>query len=59
MEGRGAGGAVGDTPDEVGGRAGGRGGRFGSGFRPSGDTPLVKNGINLGRAAVEHLIRVI
>jgi quinoprotein glucose dehydrogenase len=41
-EGRGPGGAVGDTPEEGGG---GRGGRFGSGFRPSSDTPLVKNGI--------------
>lgn len=47
MEGRGPGGAVGDeAPDGGGGgRGGGRGGRFGSGFRPSGDTPLVKNGI--------------
>jgi len=47
MEGRGAGGAVGDTPESYdgGGRNGGRGGRFGSGFRPSGATPLVKNGI--------------
>ena len=44
-EGRGPGGAVGDTPEtpEGGGRGAGRG-RFGSGFRPSGDTPLVKNG---------------
>ena len=47
MEGRGPGGAVGDTPEtlEGGGRGAGRGGRFGSGFRPSGDTPLVRNGI--------------
>ncbi len=47
MEGRGPGGAVGDTPEtsEGGGRGAGRGGRFGSGFRPSGDTPLVINGI--------------
>jgi quinoprotein glucose dehydrogenase len=46
MEGRGPGGAVGDVPEaEAGGRGAGRGGRFGSGFRPSGDTPLVKNGI--------------
>ena len=47
MEGRGPGGAVGDAPDAPAtpnGRAG-RGGRGGSGFRPSGDTPLVKNGI--------------
>jgi quinoprotein glucose dehydrogenase len=41
MEGRGPGGAVGDVPESA-----GRGGRFGgSGFRPSGATPLVKNGI--------------
>ncbi len=47
MEGRGPGGAVGDTPEapQGGGRGAGRGGRFGSGFRPSGDTPLVKDGI--------------
>ncbi len=47
MEGRGPGGAVGDTPEapEGAARGAGRGGRFGSGFRPSGDTPLVKNGI--------------
>ena len=47
MEGRGPGGAVGDTPEtpEGNGRGAGRGGRFGSGFRPSGDTPLVKDGI--------------
>ena len=46
MEGRGPGGAVGDTPDapDTRGRGAGRG-RFGSGFRPSGDTPLVRNGI--------------
>ena len=44
MEGRGPGGAVGDTPEAPGG--GGRGrGRFGSGFRPSADTPLVIHGI--------------
>jgi quinoprotein glucose dehydrogenase len=40
MEGRGPGGAVGDVPEGA-----GRGGRFGSGFRPSGATPLVRNGI--------------
>jgi quinoprotein glucose dehydrogenase len=47
MEGRGPGGAVGDTPEEGAGGGRGRGGRgmFGSGFRPSGDTPLVVNGI--------------
>lgn len=46
MEGRGPGGAVGDTPEAPGGGArGSRGGRFGSGFRPSEDTPLVRNGI--------------
>uniref|UniRef100_Q028C8 Quinoprotein glucose dehydrogenase n=1 Tax=Solibacter usitatus (strain Ellin6076) TaxID=234267 RepID=Q028C8_SOLUE len=47
MEGRGPGGAVGDTPEspEGSGRGAGRGGRGGSGFRPSGDTPLVKGGI--------------
>ena len=48
MEGRGPGGAVGDTPEapEANGRGAGRGGRGGgSGFRPSGATPLVKNGI--------------
>jgi quinoprotein glucose dehydrogenase len=46
MEGRGPGGAVGDTPEtsDGNGRGAGRGGRFGSGFRPSGDTPLVKDG---------------
>jgi len=42
MEGREAGGAVGDTPARPGGAARGR---FGSGFRPSEDTPLVRNGI--------------
>lgn len=47
MEGRGPGGAAVDTPGtpEGSGRAAGRGGRFGSGFRPSEDTPLVKHGI--------------
>ena len=47
MEGRGPGGAVGDSPETPtpGRNGGGRGGRFGSGFRPSGDTPLVKGGI--------------
>src|SRR5580704_6002168 len=41
--GRGGGGAEGETPDAVpGGRRGGRGG---SGFRPSEATPLVINGI--------------
>ncbi len=47
MEGRGPAGAIGETPEAPanGGRTPGRGGRFGSGFRPSGDTPLVKNGI--------------
>ena len=42
MEGRGPGGAVGDTPQTP--ARGGRG-RFGSGFRPGEDTPLVINGI--------------
>ena len=47
MEGRGPGGSVGDTPDTPppAGRGGGRGRFGGSGFRPSGDTPLVINGI--------------
>jgi quinoprotein glucose dehydrogenase len=47
MEGRGPGGSVGDTPDTPApvGRGGGRGRFGGSGFRPSGDTPLVSNGI--------------
>jgi quinoprotein glucose dehydrogenase len=47
MEGRGPGGAIGDTPEnpEGSGRGAGRGGRLVSGFRPSGDTPLVKDGI--------------
>ena len=40
MEGRGPGGAVGDTPETPAGGGGGRRG-FGSGFRPSGNTPLV------------------
>lgn len=44
---RGPGGAVGDTPESSGeaGAGGRRGGRFGSGFRPSEATPLVRNGI--------------
>ncbi len=45
MEGRGPGGAVGDTPETPGGRRGAGRGRFGSGFRPSEETPLVRNGI--------------
>ena len=49
MEGRGPGGSVGDTPDAPPPAAAGRGrggrGRGGSGFRPSGDTPLVIDGI--------------
>ena len=45
MEGRGPGGiAVGETPETPGG-GGGRRGMFGSGFRPSGCTPLVINGM--------------
>jgi quinoprotein glucose dehydrogenase len=47
MEGRGPGGAVGDNPEPAGetpGRGGRRGG-FGSGFRPSGSTPLVIGGL--------------
>ena len=44
-EGRGPGGAVGDTPDAPVPPAPGRGrGRGGAGFRPSGVTPLVING---------------
>src|ERR1700733_797513 len=43
MEGRGPGGAGGETADSPGGA--GRRGMFGSGFRPSGDTPLVINGL--------------
>ncbi len=45
MEGRGPGGAVGDTPEAPGGGRGRGRGRFGSGFRPSTDTPLVIHGI--------------
>lgn len=46
MEGRAPGGAIGDTPGGPRGGAGGSGrGRFGSGFRPSEDTPLVRNGV--------------
>src|ERR1043166_4230197 len=46
-EGRGAGrGAVGDTPEEGAAPTGGRrGGRFGSGMRPSEATPLVIDGV--------------
>ncbi len=43
MEGRGPGGAVVETPETPGG--GVRRGMFGSGFRPSSDTPLVINGL--------------
>ena len=44
--GRGSGGPVGDAPESSEGGGGlRRGGRFGSGFRPSETTPLVRNGI--------------
>jgi quinoprotein glucose dehydrogenase len=45
MEGRGPGGAVGETPEAPRSGGGGRRGMFGSGFRPSGCTPLVINGL--------------
>jgi quinoprotein glucose dehydrogenase len=46
VEGRGPDGAIGDTPEtrDEGARRSGRG-TFGSGFRPSEETPLVRNGI--------------
>ena len=45
FSGRGGGPSVGETPDLPGGGGGGRRGGFGSGFRPSGNTPLVIDGI--------------
>jgi len=45
MEGREPGRAAGDAPDNPGGAGGPGRGRFGAGFRPSEDTPLVRNGI--------------
>jgi len=44
MQGREAGDAAGDTPDNQGGARGPGRGRFGAGFRPSESTPLVRNG---------------
>jgi quinoprotein glucose dehydrogenase len=45
FSGRGGAPAVGETPERPGGGGGGRRGGFGSGFRPSGNTPLVIDGV--------------
>ncbi len=60
MEGRGAGGAVvGETPEAPGGGGRGRGrGMFGSGFRPSGDTPLVRDGIMYMATPYQRVVAV-